>query len=234
MNFARLLLFGFIGLTFAGKVPEAPQAVLDAAQKELTANRFFKNFDEQKVSMGFLAATKLSDVKLGKPFCVYSMDWINLNTVSPDIPVSKLIHIDSTHWTIPLEENGKCVSFLGIHKEHGQYVAFSQGSNRVAIGWQLVLEQWPYVSGFNPMFVDVSPLSDIFYHIPEQGDSNLTSLLINPDPSGTRLIIPPSAEFKKLTPSKTTISQLQRFLQKQRSSSGNLKNMRPINRKPGD
>jgi len=123
-------------------------------------------------------STQLSDLKAGDPIHMYRMFGDQLKGKDANAPVLS-IAIPMDDWYIPLLFQGKCVIMLEIIKPQAPFDTNWQfgacGLTGLAMQWDQVRKKWPKSSKCNPIIIE-GPGGRSYFHIPEQGNNNLTEL----------------------------------------------------------
>ena len=169
------LLFIFGSIAEASNVPtDVGQAISEA----LKGKWVFQSFEVNKRIWGFDSSTKLSDIKAGDPFQLFSISQMDFEEAKDDIPVDSLLKPGD--WYAPLYVDGKLmqmVMLIGTHfGEREKWSAGIRSFGQLAKTWMQIKEVWPETKGYHPKLVLISePMEhNLCLYIPEKGPHNLT------------------------------------------------------------
>lgn len=162
------------------KVPPGVQKVIN---ETMNGQHAFRKFDKKKERLGFDNSTKLTDLKVGKPFKIYKLivDSIkNLDDKKFDEKISVSKMVDPLEiWEVPVFLNGRCVWLFQVWKTKKNPKWHPGISERCYPGWQKVIEAWPDSAGYHPLMIYLRSTPK-YFHIPEKDDYNLTPLIRYP------------------------------------------------------
>jgi hypothetical protein len=162
-----------------------------------------KNFEEEKMLMGFDSSINLSDVKTGDPAPIYYIEKDSINKIDENAAISTIMQKKTIWaWMFPVLAKGKCIATLTIGKteKHPEWHVVdvrSTGSKKMD-EWEHVRKSWPPSKGYHPVIVNLFS-GYKYFHIPEIDDYNLTPLYRLPFDSLSRSA---DSSYKNLMPSK--------------------------------
>ena len=180
------------------KPVKVPNEVKKIINEVLAGQHTLSNFESHKVGAGFDSTTKLSDLKAGKPFMIYMIRRDSLEKLGENTPVSRIAQ-RMRAWGVPVYVNGTCVTSFQVimrRKDKKWGAGVFHGCSDV---WQKLFEAWPDSEGYNPVLVYIGGF-DMYFHIPEIDDYNLTPLYRYEYDSR-----PADPSYKKLTHSRLTL-----------------------------
>ena len=163
------------------KPEEVPPEVQKVIDETMSGQHALYDFERYKVDLGFDSTTKLSDLRVGKPFKDYRLATDSIRTLDErkfdeNIPVSAIVAPCRT-WLVPVFLNDRCVRIFGVSKTNRKpewHFSFSYGCYPE---WQKVIEAWPDSAGYHPIIIHEGLLIPRFFHVPEKDDFNLTPLM---------------------------------------------------------
>lgn len=151
------------------KVPEEVQKFID---ETMSGQHAMCNFEESKVSFGFDRSTKLSDLKAGRPFKIYKLSIDSLLKKGENMPISSNI-IEYATWVVPVLLNGKCITTFEVIKTKKNPLWHQGVFYGCSDTWQKLMEAWSESAGYHPVIIYATAW-EMFFHIPEKDDYNLT------------------------------------------------------------
>ncbi len=201
-------MLGAISVVTAEKVPAD---VIKVMNNFMSGNNpHSAPFNGMATGWGLDSGTKLSNLKAGDPIHMYRMFGDQLKGKDANAPVLS-IAIPMDDWYIPLLLHGKCVVMLEIIKPQAPFDTNWQfgacGLAGLAMQWDQVRKKWPKSSKCNPILIE-GPGGRKYFHIPDQGNNNLTELNQRFNMKSHESI--PDTLFGNLSPSPEIIKDLQK------------------------
>jgi hypothetical protein len=204
---------------------EAPTEINNAIKEALNGKGpifNFKSFEMNKKIWGFDGTAKLSDIKAGAPFQIYTVTLEKFEYSEENAPVCSLI--TPGDWMVPLYVNGELMQTLLLISDHfGEKEKWSAGvrsAKGLAQAWEQIKNAWPERLGYHPEFIMIhhAMVHKACFFVPEKGEDNLTVF----GDYYLGFTLSPRVSFTNLTPSSETLRSLRSIVKDHERKSDSL------------
>ena len=164
------------------------------------------SIDRSRSFFGFADDDDLSKIKIEAPMEVCKIPYSVLDTCSDSIAVPTILQ-SAKKWYVPLMLNERVKIFFEIKGDSGTYRVGAIGMTSIADAWNSVLELTTKKKYKKVVFVELREINSFSFYIPDEGNDNLTPLLMNFSPDKGLLKAPTNA-YENVTNSKSTITDI--------------------------